>query len=260
MEQRQNGLTYTHAGDVRKARVNYAGAYATADRGGYQSPGKRVTPYMVTLADGRERRVYAMAYGNGTVPYIVVKGHDVILSDHTQDALARMHASGEPFEPTRTHAEVVEAMRAEILIDARTGIVPASVTDYAQLHDFTDANMYGWREEDEGPNGWTSAEVGPAQDEIHEWLQAHGIMAALAEELGGTLEFTHDITVPVADGTHVTVTADHPTGFYFNHYRSSDSDEILTGGEVSGSFEDVRAFIARVSPGARPTDTAAWPL
>lgn len=259
MEQRQNGLTYTHAGDVRAARVNYGGAYGTADRRG-QRGSRRVTPYMVTLADGRERRVYVVDTAAGPALFVTVKGADVFLSDHTQDALARMHASGEPFEPTRTHAEVVEAMRAEILIDARDRTVPASVTDYAQLHDFTDANMYGWREEDEGPNGWTSAEVGPAQDEIHEWLQGHGIMAALAEEVGGTLEFTHDITVPIADGTHVTITADHPTGFYFNHYRSSDSDEILTGGEVNGSWEDVKAFIARVSPGDRPADSAAWPL
>lgn len=259
MEQRTNGLMYTHAGDIRAARVNYAGGYRTADQGGKRRPGKDVTPYMVRLADGRERRVYAMSYGNGSVPYVIVKGQDVILDSRTQDALARMHASGDAFTALRPHAEVVAEMKEEITDDARTGHVPASVTDFSVLHDFTDANMYGYSDED-SEDGDLAAVFGPAQDDVHHWLEGHGIMATLAEEVGGTLEFTHDITVPIADGTHVTITADHPTGFYFNHYRSPDSDEILTEGDVDGSWEDVKAFIARVSPGERPDDVAAWPL
>lgn len=99
MEQRDNGLTYTNAGDISTARVNYGGAYRPADLyGAYRTPGKRITPYMVTLAGRREMRVYAMAYGNGEVPYIRVDGTDVILDGATLDALARMHAAGESWE------------------------------------------------------------------------------------------------------------------------------------------------------------------
>lgn len=179
MHTRSNGLTYTHPGDIRAARVNYGGAYGTADRKGQRNRSRAVTPYMVTLEDGRERRVYAAQTKDGTqaMPFVSVRGEDVMLDARTEDALAQMHASGEPFKVLRPHAELVSDMIAEILDDVRDGTVPASVTDYSELHDYTDANTYGWREEDEGED-FDSSTVGPAQDDVHAWLQSGGILAA----------------------------------------------------------------------------------
>jgi len=180
METRTNGLTFTHAGDVRAARVNYAGAYRTADRRG-QRGSKRVTPYMVTLADGRERRAHVVDTAAGPLLFVTVKGVDVLLDDQTQDALARMHAHGTPFQPVRPHAELVEATKADILEDVRARIVPANVPGFNELHDYADANMYGWREEDEDTSYISSPVIGPVQEEVHQWILAGGIVAAVGE-------------------------------------------------------------------------------
>ena len=181
MEKRSNGLMYTHTGDIRAARVNYAGAYGRFDRShAYQPPSKRVSPYMVTLADGRERRVYVMAYGNSGVPYIIVRGTDVILDAATDDALAHMHASGEPFIPTRPHAELVEIAKSQILDDVADGTIPSTVATYSELHDYVDANMYGG-------DDLTSAEAGPLQEEIHAWITEGGISAAIESPDGAPM-------------------------------------------------------------------------
>ena len=220
MEQRTNGLTYTHAGDVRAARLNYAGAYRTADvTKAYQRPGKSVTPYMLTLADGRERRVYAMAYGNGAVPYVIVKGVDVLLDDQTRDALARMHAHGTPFQPVRPHAEMVADAKSQILEDVRNGIVPANVPGFNELHDYADANMYGWREEDEDTSYISSPVIGPVQEEVHQWIVSGGIVAA-----AGTTELVTD------DATTEAVWEAYGDGF----------------GELAGNLADGDPFVAGV--------------
>lgn len=176
-----NGLTNTHASDVRAARVNYAGGYRTADLYGQPRKSRSVTPYMVTLADGRERRVYAamMSDGAQVCLFIRVKGEDVLLDEATCEKLARMHSGQAPefHVSSRTHAELVADMKAEILDDVREGTVPADVPTYNALHDYVDANMYGWREEDEDDD-FSSAEVWPAQEDVHQWIVAGGIREA----------------------------------------------------------------------------------
>jgi len=176
-----NGLMNTHASDVRAARVNYAGGYRTADLYGQPRKSRSVTPYMVTLTDGRERRVYAamMSDGSQVCLFVRMKGEDVLLDEATCEKLARMHSGQIPefHVSSRTHAELVADMKSEILADVAAGHVPADVTDYSTLHDHTDANMYGWREEDEDDD-FSTAEVWPAQEDVHQWLAAGGIREA----------------------------------------------------------------------------------
>ncbi len=113
MEKRANGLIYTHHTDIVSARVNYGGAYRRGDLyGAYQPPSKRVAPYSVTMPDGRERRVYVMAHGNGGVAYVIVKGQDVILDSVTEDALARMHAASSLYGDALRH--VLDSMPASV--------------------------------------------------------------------------------------------------------------------------------------------------
>lgn len=66
--------------------------------------------------------------------------------------------------------------KREILQDIADGTVPATVTDFAQLHDYVDANYYGgafesWTEgrpaEDEWVGFWNRV-----QEELHCWLKA----------------------------------------------------------------------------------------
>lgn len=42
-----------------------------------------------------------------------------------------------------TAVELAERMKAEILQDVKAGIVPSTVSEFAELHDFVDANCYG---------------------------------------------------------------------------------------------------------------------
>lgn len=44
---------------------------------------------------------------------------------------------------------LVECIKQEILADIQAGVVPASVSSFAQLHDYVDANCYGGVCEDE---------------------------------------------------------------------------------------------------------------
>jgi hypothetical protein len=81
----------------------------------------------------------------------------------------------------RWEAKVTAAIargKREILADIMDRIVPATVKDFATLHDYVDANCYGGLCED----GWTEyandemtdechAAASRVQDELHQWLQ-----------------------------------------------------------------------------------------
>jgi hypothetical protein len=41
-----------------------------------------------------------------------------------------------------SHAAIVAATKAEILVDIANGTVPATVSTFSELHDYVDANMY----------------------------------------------------------------------------------------------------------------------
>ena len=45
-----------------------------------------------------------------------------------------------------TYIELAERMKCDIVWDVRTGVVPADVARFSELHDYTDANCYGGTE------------------------------------------------------------------------------------------------------------------
>lgn len=45
-----------------------------------------------------------------------------------------------------TAEELAERMKAQILQDVKAGIVPSTVSEFAELHDYVDANCYGGTE------------------------------------------------------------------------------------------------------------------
>lgn len=62
----------------------------------------------------------------------------------------------------------VERGKAEILEDIATGRVPASVADFASLHDYVDANEYGGLCEDRPSVG--AMRANDVQNALHQWL------------------------------------------------------------------------------------------
>lgn len=73
---------YTDPARVSGMRVTDVPRYGA---GAFYGP-KLPTRYMLTYA-GRERRVYAMSYGNAASVYVVVAGNDVFLDTDTEHAL-----------------------------------------------------------------------------------------------------------------------------------------------------------------------------
>ena len=96
-----------------------------------------------------------------------------------------------------TSSEIAEQMKQEILEDAKGGVIPETITTFADLHKYVDANCYGGTEKlledahDAAPDteeGHTQAWnrfcglVNPATDEVDAWIRAGGLAAALAEK------------------------------------------------------------------------------
>jgi hypothetical protein len=84
-----------------------------------------------------------------------------------------------------TAEQMAERMKREILADICAGVVPDSVKDYSELHDYVDANCYGGSEElmEELDGYFASTEEGhrmaldavadlmnPAMEMINQWL------------------------------------------------------------------------------------------
>ena len=47
----------------------------------------------------------------------------------------------------KTAAQMAEQMKLESMDDVKSGVIPATVASFSQLHDFVDANCYGGSEE-----------------------------------------------------------------------------------------------------------------
>lgn len=69
-------MTYLDPVEVVSARVTEV-PHSGRTQSGYG--GNLPTPYLLTLPDGRERRVRAMCYGNAATHFIRVAGEDVYL-------------------------------------------------------------------------------------------------------------------------------------------------------------------------------------
>jgi hypothetical protein len=116
--------------------------------------------------------------------------------DHEDEAVAGWFPDSGRHETvcfTRLDRAVIRAKR-EILDDVSVGRVPIDVSDFAELHDYVDANEYGglcdpalegseqWRSEvvgpddddDEGNDRWIT--FGNAlQDRVNAWIEGGGL-------------------------------------------------------------------------------------
>lgn len=94
-----------------------------------------------------------------------------------------------------TTEEITERMKQEVLADVTGGRVPATVGNYAALHDYTDANCYGNAEllfdemhgaapdTEEGHTlAWNSFcdVMNPAIAAVDAWIRSGGITGAMA--------------------------------------------------------------------------------
>jgi len=92
-------------------------------------------------------------------------------------------------EPTAE--QLAEQMKAEIRTDVAAGTVPATVSSFAELHDYVDANCYGGTEElfdqlvtesetdqeHQVKLDKLSAIMNPAMDIVDAWIKAGGLTA-----------------------------------------------------------------------------------
>ena len=96
-----------------------------------------------------------------------------------------------------TSGEIAEQMKREILEDAKEGVIPETITAFADLHKYVDANCYGGTEKlldaahDAAPDteeghtqAWNSfcGLVNPAADEVDAWIKSGGLAVALTEK------------------------------------------------------------------------------
>lgn len=92
-----------------------------------------------------------------------------------------------------TPEQLAERMKAEIIEDVKNGVVPLTVKNFSELHNYVDANCYGGTEAlldemdkhvpdtDEGHSSALSALCdicNPAQEIINDWIAAGGIREA----------------------------------------------------------------------------------
>ena len=80
-----DGGLYLRDDAVRDMYVDDAAPYYGRTASGYG--GKIPTRYRLALADGRTRRVYAMAYGNGASAYVIIGGAVAHLESDTEHDL-----------------------------------------------------------------------------------------------------------------------------------------------------------------------------
>ena len=107
-----------------------------------------------------------------------------------------------------TSEQLAEKMKIEILADIQAGIVPVSVKDFSELHDYVDANCYGGTEAllDELDAAATSDQehtkaldtlcdlMNPAMEIINVWL-ANGGPSLEISQMEVPLQFAGDGTV-----------------------------------------------------------------
>jgi glycosyltransferase involved in cell wall biosynthesis len=76
--------------------------------------------------------------------------------------------------------ETVKLAKQQILEDIASGVVPATVSTFGELHDYVDANEYGGlcdmmsdhRDENDDPAEWFCTFCNRVQDALHQWLVA----------------------------------------------------------------------------------------
>lgn len=98
-----------------------------------------------------------------------------------EEVMAFYESRGWPRDHKLAWCHCVERAKAEIIQDVDTGMVPADVESFAQLHDHVDANWYGWGFEDPLPldNEPCHRFVVGVQKALHQWIARGGI----AEEI-----------------------------------------------------------------------------
>lgn len=79
-----------------------------------------------------------------------------------------------------TTEELAEAMKSEIIADVKSGIVPATVGSFSELHDYVDANCYGGTEkllDDVGMDACLAL-CNPAMDKVDAWIKSGALRCA----------------------------------------------------------------------------------
>lgn len=94
-----------------------------------------------------------------------------------------------------TSEEIADRAKREILDDVAAGVVPATVADFSELHQYVDANCYGGTEalldkahgecpdtDDGHAEAWNSfcTLVNPAFDAVDAWIKSGGIAVGMA--------------------------------------------------------------------------------
>jgi hypothetical protein len=76
----------------------------------------------------------------------------------------------------------VERAKQEIIEDVERGLVPIDAPTFAELHDYADANCYGWGFEDGMPDFDDDdfcAFCNRMQDALARWIEAGGLAGAV---------------------------------------------------------------------------------
>jgi hypothetical protein len=74
-----------------------------------------------------------------------------------------------------TNEEIIEKAKKEIIEDIRNGVVPSSVADFGELHDYVDANCYGGICEDDFiivNDDDDIDDINHIQDELDKWIKS----------------------------------------------------------------------------------------
>jgi len=123
---------------------------------------------------------------------------------------------------TPTEADIAAAIartKREVLADVADGTVPATVADFSELHDYSDANEYGGfcdvegyaAEVDWSWSGDTDA-VNVVQYAVDAWIKAGGARAHTVADVDGwsvTATAADEVTLSIAvpgEGTHMRAT------------------------------------------------------
>lgn len=108
-----------------------------------------------------------------------IEAHGRYMLARSAAILAKGHTALPDRDTFPLFAQVVDAMKCEVLADMASGRVPGTVTTFSELHDHVDANEYGgFCDEDNGPFGgfinasWFMWFTDAAQCEVDKWLKA----------------------------------------------------------------------------------------
>jgi hypothetical protein len=129
--------------------------------------------------------------------------------------------------------QFTESVMAAITDDVRSGVVPWTVTNFGQLHDWVDANMYlehaGQQYDAGDPDSLD--EIIAIQDEVSRRLSNGAVTGGGWRQVSWTVQYSHSMVLPLA------------------LLRAVHRDEPLTAGEVNdeviAEFEDESTLVSR---------------